>query len=199
MKPIAIVHEDTGHKNLLLTLIEHLNELENLDVDAQAFVDFYSMGTKSNFFKSECVEYKTLKGRINSNQIKKVLFILDADFKKDNAIYGGFSNTQKQLQSVLNELGIESVSEIFVLCNPNSEEIHLESLLLETLPEDKRKCIECFVKCSKIKSQNFYKTIIYNLHKTAYPSESYYNFEHPHFENLKQALRNLFAVISKET
>ena len=197
MKSMAIFHEDTGHKNLLLALIEHLNELENLDVNAEALVDFYPMGTKSNFFKSGCVEYKTVKGRIDSDQIKKVLFVIDADFEKDNAIYGGFSNTQKQLQRVLNELDIESVCEIFVLCNPNSGEGHLESLLLETLPEDKRKCIECFVKCSKIKPQNFYKTILYNLHKTAYPSESYYNFEHPHFDNLKQVLRNLFAGTSE--
>jgi|GEM_PF-502638 len=192
MKPIAIVHEDTGHKNLILALIEHLNNLENLNVDAQALVDFYPMGTKSNFFKSDRVEYKTLKGRINSDQIKKVLFILDADFKKDNAIYGGFSNTQTQLQQVLDKLAIEGVCEIFVLCNPNSEEGHLESLLLETFPEGKRKCIECFVQCSKIKPQSFYKTILYNLHKTAYPTESYYNFEHPHFDELKQKLRNLF-------
>lgn len=193
MKPIAIVHEDTGHKNLILALIEYLNDLENLNVDAQALVDFYQMGTKSNFFKSDCVEYKTLKGRIiDSNQIKKVLFVIDADFEKDNAIYGVFLNTQKQLQQVLDELAIESVSEIFVLCNPNSEEGHLESLLLETLPEEKRKCIECFVQCSKIKPQSFYKTILYNLHKTAYPTESYYNFKHPHFNELKQKLINLF-------
>lgn len=197
MKPIAIVHEDTGHKNLLLAFIEHLNELENLDVNAEALVDFYSMGTKSNFSKSDRIEYKTVKGRIDSDQVKKVLFIVDADFEKDNAIYSGFSNTQKQLQRVLNELDIESVCEIFILCNPNSEEGHLESLLLETLPEDKRKCIECFVKCSKIKPQNFYKTILYNLHKTAYPTESYYNFDHPHFDNLKQTLRNLFAGTSE--
>lgn len=125
MKPIAIVHEDNGHKNLLLALIEHLNKLENLNANAEALVDFYQMGTKSNFFKSECVEYKTLKSRIASDQIKKSLFIVDADFEKDNAIYGGFSNTQKQLRRVLNELDIESVCEIFVLCNPNSEEGHL--------------------------------------------------------------------------
>lgn len=192
MKPIAILHEDNGHKELLSELVGYLNSEENLDLQL-GLIDFYSIGRKSNFFKSDLMEYELLKKRVVGGSVKKILFVIDAD-SVDDKKYGGVQNTKSELNKITTELDIHHLTQLCVLNNPNSEEGHLESMLLATLPEKQRKCIECFVECSKIKSKNFYKTIIYNLHKTAYPAESYYNFTHSHFDTLKTELKNLFDI-----
>lgn len=191
MQPIAVIHEDNGHKDLVTSLIEHLNSVENLQLDSN-LVAFSSVGSKSNFFKLDEQAYRILLPRIKAGVVRKVLFIVDADYVKDNIRYGGIQNTKDELNKITTELGIQDIAQIYVLHNPNSEEGLLESMLLATLPVAQRNCIECFINCSKIKPKNFYKTIIKNLHKTAYPDESYYNFGHPHFNELKQKLINLF-------
>ncbi len=193
MKPIAILHEDNGHKELLSELIDYLNSVEKLQLQL-SLVDFYSVGRKSHFFKSDLMAYKLLKGRIVGGSVKKVLFVIDADSLEDTK-YGGVQNTKHELKKIAAKLDIQDITQIYVVSNPNSEEGHLESMLLATLPIDKRNCLECFVKCSKIKSKSFYKTIIYNLHKTAYPLESFYNFTDSHFNDLKTELKNLFQDI----
>jgi hypothetical protein len=70
MKSIAILHEGNAkptHDNYLVSLlIQHLNLDNNL-------VDFYGMGSKSNFFKPDYVAYQLLKPKITDNQINKIL------------------------------------------------------------------------------------------------------------------------------
>ncbi len=194
MKSIAILHEDFGHKNLINSLLEYLNRKNHI-MDTK-LIDFYEIGSKSNFFKLESDPYETLKQRKEIAQLKKVLFVVDADYDKkdtDNKA-GGFKKTQQELKNIICQLDLQDISEIYIIRNPNEEEGNLESMLLATLKEEKKKCIEEFIKCSDIKPKNFYKTIIYNLHKMAYPNDVYYNFEHPYFDELKEKLKNLFEI-----
>ena len=84
MKSLAIFHEGNAkpnHDNHLITLL-----MQHLELDV-SLIDFYGMGSKSNFFKINNVRYKTLLPRINAGQVKKVLFIVDADDERNDAVY----------------------------------------------------------------------------------------------------------------
>ena len=192
MKHIAILHEDTGHKNLITAFIEYLNDKEKSDLDIN-LIDFFDMENKSNFFKPDFKAYKALKQRVDANEVTKILFIIDADYVKNNTKYNGVINTKKELDNIISQFNFQNISkEVFILHDPEKEEGYLESLLLATLPEAKRGCITGFINCSEINSKNFYKTIIYGLHKIAYPIDSYYTFTDSHFDDLKLKLTNLF-------
>jgi hypothetical protein len=78
------------------------------------------------------------------------------------------------------------------MCNPETQEGSLESLILSTI-EDKnlRGCIIGFLKCSQLESKEDHKAILNQIYKVIYPNEPY-NFDHPHFDELKTKLTSLF-------
>ena len=125
MKSLAILHEGniklTHDNHLIGFLIKHLN----LNID---LVDFYGMGGKSNFFKPNYLAYESLIPRVESNQIKKILFIIDADHIENDVKYGGFENTQKEINTFITRLGIEQVSRTYIVCDPATKTGYLESL-----------------------------------------------------------------------
>jgi hypothetical protein len=94
---------------------------------------------------------------------------------------------------LISELKYEGFSDIYVICDPVTQTGCTESLILASLPEHKRKCIENFIIFSSININDF-KKIVYQVHKTAYPEDSvpFYNFDHPNFQELKDKLANLF-------
>ena len=184
----AILHEgndrDTSDKKLIKNL------LANLGLDADA-IYFDGFGSKDKFFKKDNLKYLRLKEFVEAGQIDKILFIVDADDEKDDAKYKGFENTENELQRIIDELGFQDIARFYIVCDSVTKTGYLESLILASLPEDKRKCIECFVECSEINPKQIHKTIINNLYTMAYPDPPY-NFEHPHFEPLKTELTQLF-------
>jgi hypothetical protein len=186
MKSIFILHEGdekkTNDNKLIRLLIEHLKL--NIDI-----VDFRGMGSKNNFFKLE--NYKLLKQAVDTNQIEKILFIVDADSEDNDAIYGGFENTKRELNNIIAQLSFQAVSSIYIMCDPNTKSGYLESFVLASLPDERKKCIDNFVQCSEINPKQIHKTIIHGLYKIAYPDPPY-NFDHPHFDLLKTELINLF-------
>ncbi|TRW90731.1 DUF3226 domain-containing protein [Candidatus Methylobacter oryzae] len=186
----AILHEGsrndkTADKKLIISLFKELGLPENS-------VDFYAFGYKSEFFNINNANYKELKSSVEAEEINKILFVVDADDEKDDAKYKGFENTENQLKQIVEKLGFQDISRVYIVCDPNTKIGYLESLILASLPEQKRKCIECFVKCSKMNSKNIHKRIINHLYTIAYPDPPY-NFGHPHFDDLKAELKNLFA------
>lgn len=188
MKSIAILHEGNTKKthdnDLIHQLIEHLH----LNVE---LVDFYGMGNKSEFFKTENANYRLLRGRIESGQIKKLLFVTDADYSKDNACFGGYENTQRELNKIIERLGFAEISSIYIMCDPETKTGYLESFILATIPNPQRQCIERFLDCSEFPSKENHKAILHNIYKLAYPTAPY-DFEHAYFDDLKDKLRNLF-------
>jgi hypothetical protein len=190
MKSLAILHEGnekpTHDNHLIGLLIKHLN----LNID---LVDFYGMGGKSNFFNAEYEAYKTLIPRIESSQVNKVLFLVDADDIKNDTKYGGFENTQKELSLIIEKLGIEQISRIYIVCDPTTKVGYLESLILSTIPEAQKSCIENFLDCSQFNSKESDKAILHQIYNIAYPKVPY-NFEHKNFSRLKTELQNLFLL-----
>lgn len=187
MVRVAILHEgnnqDTSDKKFIKAL------LANLELDAN-FIQFEGFGSKSNFFKKE--KYSLLEQQVETDQINKILFIVDADHKEeDDAIYKGYQNTEIQLNKIINELAFQNIARFYIVCSPDSRAGYLESLILASLPEKERKCIECFVECSEMNNKDHKK--ILKLYKRAY-SNPPDNLNHPCFNDLKAELTNLFAV-----
>jgi len=191
MVKAAILHEgdnnDTNDKMLIRSLLTYLE----LDLDCIHFVGF---GSKSDFFKTDNLKYSLLKQQVEAGQINKILFIVDSDYKENDAKYGGFENTENLLKQTINELGFQYIACFYIVCNPVTKEGYLESLIFASLPDTKRECIERFIKCSEMDKRN-HKSIIYGLCKIGYPYSPipHYNFDHSHFDKLKAELKKLFA------
>jgi hypothetical protein len=188
MVKVAIFHEGNENKtndNEILKLL-----LEKLSLPSNQ-VKFVGMGPKSNFFKADNKNYKQLKLDIESEQIRKVLFMIDADYVEKDVKYGGCENTRREIQKTVEELGIADISDIYITCDDTNCG-YLESLILSTIPDERKKCIEDFLACSDFASKENHKAILNQIYKAGYPKAPF-DLEHPNFNELKQKLTNLFA------
>jgi len=192
MVKVAILHEGNAKKtndNELLKLL-----IQELELDSDKIV-FFGMGVKSNFFKSEHPSYKNLKNLIECEEINKLLFVVDADYEHNDKKHGGYKNTENALKNIIDELGFQDYSDIYIVCDPKTKEGYLESLILSTIPEQHNLCIQNFLSCSEFKSKENHKSILNQIYKIAYPNKPY-DFSHENFDTLKQKLRNLFEEIN---
>jgi hypothetical protein len=123
---------------------------------------------------------------------EKILFVIDADDVINDAIYGGYENTEKALNGLISQLDFQDISSTHIMCDPITKTGYLESFILSTIPEQQRNCIERFLDCSQFKSKENHKAILNQIYNIAYPNAPY-NFAHPHFEELKTKLRELFS------
>ena len=184
MVSVAILYEGKNDKVFIEELILHLG----LD---KSNAQTYIFGGKSNFFDIENKNYQDLKLDIESNQIEKILFVVDADDITNDRLYGGFENTQQALNAIIKQLNFQEVSSTYIMCDPQTKTGYLESFILSTIPEKQRHCVERFLECSQFKSKENHKAILNQIYNIAYPNAPY-NFEHSHFEELKLKLTNLF-------
>ncbi len=191
MVNIAILCEGVSDREFFEMLIQYLVDSESIIKFDKRKINFYIFGGKSKFFELNNTRYKDLKLEIDNGQIEKVLFVVDADNEKNDAVYGGLENTQSTLNNAIKQLGIEAISHTYIMCHPETKSGYLESLILASLPEEKRLCIEGFVKCSGMNPKLTHKRIINHLYTIVY-SDPPYNFDHPHFALLKDELINLF-------
>ncbi len=190
MVKAAILHEGscndkTADKKLIKSLIQKLGLPGNS-------IDYYAFGSKNEFFKTANLNYIELKGDVETDEIDKILFIVDADHEKDDVKYKGYENTKNELKKIIDELGFQDIARFYIVCDPDTKTGYLESLILASLPPEKRNCIERFVECSEINPKQIHKTIINHLYTIAYPDPPY-NFDHPYFDELKAELTKLFA------
>ncbi len=180
----SLIFCENNDKNFIRDFINHLS----LNIDL--FV-IKPLGNKSNFFKdnSSSIEIQEVK----NGMFKKVLFILDADDEKNDAVYGGFENTKKEISKIINSLDIQNISDYHIICDPETKTGYLESLLLSTLSECQKQCINNFLECSNFKdnkSTKKAKAIIKSIYKIGYP-DAEFNYNHENFTELKNKLINL--------
>ncbi len=181
---VAIIHEGKTDRAFLEQLIE------DLKLDKRK-IKYYNFTSKSNFFKIKNDKYKDLKLEFQAQKIDKILFVIDADYQKNDDRYGGYQNTERELKRIIKELKIEKYSEIYIVCDPATEEGYLESLILSTIPDEHKECISSFLNCSNFSSKENHKAILNQIYKMGYPNVPY-NFSHPNFDNLKNKLKALF-------
>ncbi|CAA6802271.1 MAG: Unknown protein [uncultured Sulfurovum sp.] len=185
---IAILHEGNAQKTADNRLIKLL--IEHLELDEKK-VRFFGLGSKSNFFKKDTDAYRELVVDIQEEIITKVLFIVDADYAKNDKNYGGFENTLNQMIAIRKELNMYTISDLYITCDFDSKEGYLESLILSSISEPQKECIETFLDCSEFKSKENDKAILNQIYNNAYPNAPY-DFSSDKFDILKQKLHNLF-------
>lgn len=176
---VAILHEGKSIDKSFFELL-----VDDLKLD-KSIISFYGMGNKSNFFKSDYIQYEDLVLNITLEKISKVLFIIDAD--------ENFEKTQEQLDAIIKELKITAISDYFIACDPITQIGYLESLILSSLAEEQKKCINDFLQCSDFKSKTHDKSIFNTIYKNAYPNAPF-DFSHKNFDELKVKLTKLFEA-----
>ena len=188
MVKVAIFHEGNSKQtndNALLKLL-----LEKLELPTNR-VRFVAMGNKSNFFKTDNENYKQLIKDIQLEEISKILFVVDADSVENDALYGGFENTQTKLREIIDQLGIGNISDMYIMCDPETQNGYLESFILSTIPDEQKECIDAFMDCSDFGPRENDKAILNQIYKIAYPNEPF-DLSHPNFNELKTKLQTLF-------
>jgi hypothetical protein len=175
---VKIICEGPTDKNKISELLTFLNISYNDD-------NFIVMGNKSNIFKEEDTRYKVLLGLIKSDKIEQVLFIVDADYQKDNHIYGGYDKTKNEIEKLFINLKVKNISDYYITCNPISKDGYLESLLLSTVDDNLKICYDEFLDCIDFKEKNQHKYIMEQLHKITQPNKPY-NFNNQNFNELKK-------------
>ena len=189
MVKIAIVHEGQASKSHDNWLLKELISI----LDLPKIFEFFGVGYKSNFFNVSADIYQRLIPQIKeAEQFNKVFFVIDADYGVSDHKYGGSENVKREWQLVMQVLGIENISSLYVTCDPTTQEGYLESLLLATLDESKTACIQQFLSCSEFASKENHKAILNQIYRIAYPNAPF-DLQHPFFDELKNKLRNLVS------
>ena len=140
---------------------------------------------KSAFFKEET--YTTIKQKVSLGQYNKILFIVDADFKSNDAVYGGIENTKKSLRSIIETLKFTNNAKYCVMCDSEKGTGNLEHLILSTIEETKKECINTLLKCINEMDTHSDKKIVLSSYESIF-KESSYNLEHENFTELKESL-----------
>ena len=177
---VKIICEGKSDKNKIKEMLDFL-EIHSSDDT------FIIMGNKSTIFKENDARYKTLLMLIKAGKVDKILFIVDADYKKDNSIYGGYNNTKDALEILIKKLKIQDMSDFYISCNPSSKDGYLESLLLSTVEENLKECYSEFLDCIEFKEKNQHKYIMEQLHKITSPKKPY-DLMHNNFKKFRKKL-----------
>jgi len=180
---VAIICEGKSDREFLEEFIKHLK--------IETKPNFYIFGGKSFILNPEHTKYEELKIVVAAEPCK-LLFMVDADNASNDDRCCAFLKTKKALNQVITKLKFDKVSSIYIMCEPSRQEGCLESLILSTITEKQKKCIESFLDCSEFKSKENHKAILNAIYKTAYPNAPY-DLSHAHFDELKNKLISLFA------
>lgn len=176
-----IICEGSTDKVFLEELLEHL-KISNIEV---GFVGRDKKNkNKSSIFKRE--KYDTIKEEIGTIY-KSLLIVFDADYEKDNKVYGGFTNSEREIKSLIDDLNLNNRADYYIVCDPITKNGYLESLILSTIPNEERKCIKAFIDCSRFKDKEKDKAILNQIYKLGYPNTPY-NFPDDNFYDLKKKL-----------
>jgi hypothetical protein len=175
---IAILHEGKSIDKSFFQLL-----LDDLKLNT-SLINFYGMGSKNNFFNKDYSQYEALQLAIKEEELTQLLFIIDAD--------ESFEQTEVKLVKIMDELQISEISHYYIACDPITQTGYLESLILSSLSEEQKTCINDFLTCSDFKSKTHDKSIFNIIYKNAYPNAPF-DFSHQNFNDLKQKLQTLFA------
>jgi hypothetical protein len=181
VKKSLIICEGPNDRDFLEQLLKHL-EIQNIDIQFLG----RDAKNKSSIFKRE--KYGTVSQELGS-VYKNLLIIFDADYLKNDAKYGGYENSEREIQELISELDLKN-TDYYIVCNPDTKDGYLESLILSTTPEDQQECIGKFLECSKFESKDSAKAIWNKIYKLGYPN-SPYDFSHKNFDELKNQLEKV--------
>ena len=150
------------------------------------------MCSKSFLLDAGHSSYSKIKAQVETRQYSKVLFVFDSDFAQNDAQSGGYINSEIKIRSLIQQLGFKGIADYYICCDPITKNGNLEHLLLSSVEQDKRSCIENFIDCIQGMNAESNKKIIFAAYQTIF-KEAPYNFDHPNFDELKQKIAWLFS------
>jgi len=140
---------------------------------------------KSAFWKE--ATYKTIKQQVDMGMYSKILFIVDADYPENDATYGGLDNSQKGLEKIIETLEFTEKAKYFIACDPINKIGNLEHLILSTIDDRKKECINQLLKCVLEMDIHSDKKIVLSSYEAIF-KESPYNLPHKNFDDLRDLL-----------
>ena len=184
---IRIFVEGNDDKKFIITLLNDLKKNKQIEIIDSINFNIYIevMGSKTNLLNSKHIKYQKVKDKIGF-EIKKVLFVFDCDFKKDDKNCNGMKNSQKCFENLKKELNWSIPIDVYIF-NRN-----LDYFLIETIKE--KECYPHFnnlIECLDIEKLKPNKKPIANLYRDLYPYPQF-DFKDSNFDELKQKLKNLF-------
>ncbi len=193
---MVIIVEGKDDRNFFVALLNDLKNNNEIDVQDNINFDNYIevMGGKSKLLDSNHTKYKKLKLKIDNDNIQKILFIFDCDFKEDDKNCNGMENSEKCFDNLIKKLNwnikIDKSNNLHIF------DKNLDYFLIETIND--KECYNDFdnlIKCLEVESIKPNKKPIANLYRDLYPYPKF-DFKDDKFQPLKQKLKNLFK---KET
>jgi len=183
---VRIFVEGEDDKKFIITLLRFLKKNEEIDLGSNNNFDnsIEIMGNKSKLLKSS--EYNNISKQIGK-KIKKVLFIFDCDFEKDNKKCNGMKKSEECFDKLLEELNwnikIEKDKHLHIFYR------NLDYCIAETI--GKEHCLLNIENCLQLNTLKPNRKPLAALYAIMYPKNPY-NLEHDTFDELKQKLKNLF-------
>jgi len=183
---VRIFVEGEDDKKFIITLLRFFIKNKEIDLGSNNnFDDFIEiMGNKSKLLNSS--EYINISKQIGK-KIKRVLFIFDCDFEKDNKKCNGMENSEQCFDSLIEELKWDikiDKEEHLHIFNRN-----LDYCIAETI--GKEHCLLKIENCLELNTLKPNRKPLSALYGIMYPKAPY-NFEHQNFDTLKTKLKNLF-------
>ncbi len=188
---VKILCEGIGDQKFLCRFLDHLAINHSKE-------NFQIMQAKSSFFNPNNPNYKSLNQAIENKEVTALLFILDADNDIADQQHGGYEKSLASIQTIIDNKSWQSISTVFIACDPKTQEGCLESLIYASLAKKQQDCINAFINCSEVTFGQGckHKPIVFKIFSSVWGKpEKIDTFDHPHFSELKTQLRALFAKI----
>jgi len=144
------------------------------------------LGGKKKLLDATHDKYRQVSQLIEIEEVKKVLFIFDCDFEKDDKNCNGMKKSLVCFEDLKKALNWNIPIDVYIF------DKNLDYFLLETI--NTKSCYEDFdklVKCLEVEKLKPNKKPIANLYRDLYPYPQF-DFKDNRFDDLKQKLKNLF-------
>ena len=185
---VRLFVEGSDDEKFIIKLLQDLKNNNQIlfseKINFKSYINI--MGSKKKLLDATQAKYQQVTKEIELGEVKKVLFIFDCDFEKDDKKCNGMKKSEECFQSLKKALNWNIPIEVYIF------DKNLDYFLLETI--NTKSCYEDFdklVKCLEVEKLKPNKKPIANLYRDLYPYPQF-DFKDNRFDDLKQKLKNLF-------
>jgi len=183
---VRIFVEGQDDENIIIKLLQDLAKDKKIPKYQNFSSIIIRMNNKSKLLNHQEEKYEKTKKQIENKKVKKVLFIFDCDFERDDNRCGGLEKSQQCFEELKSSLNWNIPVDAYIF------DKNLDYFLLETINDNE--CYSNFkdlTDCLGVEQLKPNKKPIANLYRDLYPKEPF-DFSHPNFDELKEKLINLF-------
>ena len=185
---VRLFVEGSDDEKFIIKLLQDLKNNNQIlfseKINFKSYINI--MGSKKKLLDATQSKYQQVTKEIELGEVKKVLFIFDCDFEKDDKNCNGMEKSLVCFEDLKKALNWNIPIDVYIF-NKN-----LDYFLLETI--NTKNCYEYFdklVKCLDVEKVKPNKKPIANLYRDLYPYPQF-DFKDNRFDDLKQKLKTLF-------